>query len=54
MADTEESQLTERMNKLAGELANLDPDDPRWAEIVREMSQLSLLSASAKGRTTDG
>jgi hypothetical protein len=54
MADNEKSQLTERMNKLAGELANLDPDDPRWAEIVREMSRLSLLSASAKGRATDG
>ena len=54
MADNDERRLTERMNNLAGELANLDPDDPRWAEIVREMSRLSLLSASAKGRTSDG
>jgi hypothetical protein len=51
MADNEKSQLTERMNKLAGELANLDPDDSRWAEIVKELSQLSELSAALKGRT---
>ena len=51
MANNDERQLTERMNKLAGELANLDPDDSRWAEIVQELSRLSLLSASLKGQT---
>ena len=54
MANSDQTQLTERMNKLAGELANLDPDDPRRAEIVNELSRLSLLSASAKGRSSDG
>jgi hypothetical protein len=37
------------MNSLAGELATLEPTNPRRAEIVKEMSQLSLLSASLKG-----
>jgi hypothetical protein len=46
-----DEKLTARMNKLAGELANLDPDDSRWAEIVKELSQLSELSAALKGRT---
>jgi hypothetical protein len=41
------------MNSLAAELAELKPD-PRRAEIIKELSQLSLLSASSKGRTTDG
>jgi hypothetical protein len=54
MADNDERQLTARMNNLAGELAGLDPNDPRRAEIIKELSQLSLLSASAKGRTSDG
>ena len=51
MEKYERVQLNERMNKLAAELANLDPDDPRCAEIVREMSELSLISATHKGRT---
>jgi hypothetical protein len=42
------------MNSLTAELAELKPDDPRRAELVKELSQLSLLSASAKGRTSDG
>ena len=50
MADNER-RLTERMNNLAGELAGLDPTDPRRSEIVKELSRLSLLSASLKGQT---
>ena len=52
MTHNDEAQITERMNSLAEELAGLDPNDPRRAEIVQELSQLSLLSA--KGRTSDG
>ena len=47
---TYQKVLTEWMNSLAGELARLKPNDPRRAEIVKEMSQLSLLSASLKER----
>ena len=54
MTHNDEDQLTERMNSLAGELAGLYPSDPRRAEIIKELSQLSLLSASAKGRPTNG
>jgi hypothetical protein len=54
MAGKEETQLTERMNNLASELASLDPSDPRRAEIVNEITRLSLLSASRKRRSTDG
>jgi hypothetical protein len=42
------------MNCLAAELAELKPNDPRRAGIVKELSELSLVSASAKGRTSDG
>jgi len=51
MTQNDEGQLTERMNSLAAELAGLSPNDPRRAEIIKELSQLSL---SAKGRTSDG
>jgi hypothetical protein len=54
MADTNERQLTERMNNLASELASLDLSDPRRAEIVNEITRLSLLSASRKRPSTDG
>ena len=37
------------MNSLAGELTRSKPNDRRRGEIVKEMSQLSLLSASLKG-----
>ena len=47
---TYQKVLTEWMNSLAGELARLKPNDPRRAEIVKEMSQLSLLSASLTGQ----
>ena len=50
----EEKEVTERMNALASELASLEPNDPRRAEIVKELSRLSLLSASSKERPTDG
>jgi hypothetical protein len=42
------------MNSLAGELTRSKPNDRRRGEIVKEMSQLSLLSASLKGQITDG
>ena len=45
---TYQTVLAEWMNSLAGELAGLEPNDPRRAPIVKELSQLSLLSASAK------
>jgi hypothetical protein len=48
MGDNEEIQLTQRMNNLASELASLDLNDPRRAEIVNEITRLSLLSASRK------
>jgi hypothetical protein len=35
-------------------MARLKPNDRRRAEIVKEMSRLSLLSASAKEHKTDG
>jgi hypothetical protein len=53
MAGKEETQLTERMNNLASELARLGLNDPRRAEIINEITRLSLLSASLK-RTVDG
>ena len=54
MADNDEHRLTERMNNLAGKLAGLDPNDPRRAEIIKEITRLSLLSASRKRRSPDG
>jgi hypothetical protein len=54
MANNDEGQLTERMNSLAGELARLDLSDPRRADIINEITRLSLLSASRKRRSTDG
>jgi hypothetical protein len=54
MANNDENQLTERMNSLAGELAVLELNDPRRAEIINEITRLSLLSASRKRRSTDG
>jgi hypothetical protein len=54
MANYDERRLTERMNNLAGELAELDRNDPRRAEIINEITRLSLLSASRKRRSTDG
>jgi hypothetical protein len=50
----QQQMLTARINSLAREFAALKPNDPRRGEIVKEMSQLSLLSASLKGRATDG
>jgi hypothetical protein len=50
ISSTYQKVLTEWMNSLAGELARLKPNDPRRAEIVKEMSQLSLLSASLTGQ----
>ena len=49
ISNTYQKVLTEWMNSLAGELAGLEPNDPRRAEIVKIMSQLSHLSASLKG-----
>jgi hypothetical protein len=54
MSNNDEGQFTERMNSLAGELAGLDLSDPRRAEIIKEITRLSLLSASRKRRSTDG
>jgi hypothetical protein len=54
MADTDEFQLTERMNSLASELAGIGPSDSRRAEIINEIARLSLVSASIKQRTKDG
>ena len=54
MATDDKDQLTERMNALAEEMASLKPNDRRRAEIVKELSRLSLLSASARERPTDG
>jgi hypothetical protein len=54
MTNKDEGQLTERMNSLAGELAVLELNDPRRAEIINEITRLSLLSASRKRRSTDG
>jgi hypothetical protein len=54
ISGTQQEVLTEWMSYLAGELTRLKPNDPRRAEIVKEMSQLRLLSALLKGRTTDG
>ena len=50
----DEEQLPELMNALASEMAGLNPNDPRRTEIVKELSRLSLLLASMKGRNTDG
>jgi hypothetical protein len=50
----QQQALTAGMNCLAAELAELKPNDPRRAGIVKELSELSLVSASAKGRTSDG
>jgi hypothetical protein len=52
ISHTQQEVVTARMNRLAREFAALKPNDPRRAEIVKEMSELSLLSA--KGRTSDG
>jgi len=41
---TNNSILDERMNCLAREYASLKPGDPRRAEIVEQMSELSLLA----------
>jgi hypothetical protein len=54
MGDNEEIQLTQHMNNLASELGRLDLNDPRRAEIVNEITRLSLLSASRKRPSTDG
>jgi hypothetical protein len=35
-------------------MAQLKPNDRRRAEIIKELSRLSLLSASLKERKTDG
>ena len=45
--------LTQRMNSLAREIVDLKPDDPRRAEIVKEMSRLSLLGASSDRKLPD-
>jgi hypothetical protein len=50
MADDKKEDLTEQMNNLAAEFAGLRENDPCRAELAKELSQLSLLSASAKGR----
>jgi hypothetical protein len=50
ISSTYQKVLTEWMNSLAGELAALEPTNPRRAEIIKEMSQLSLLSASLTGQ----
>jgi hypothetical protein len=50
ISNTYQKVLTEWMNSLAGELAALEPNNPRRAEIIKEMSQLSLLSASLTGQ----
>jgi hypothetical protein len=50
ISSTYQKVLTEWMNSLAGELAALEPTNPRGAEIIKEMSQLSLLSASLTER----
>jgi hypothetical protein len=47
-----QENLTARMNSLASEFAMLKPNDPGRAEIVKEISRLSLLSN--KSRTKDG
>jgi hypothetical protein len=54
MEDTDERQLTERMNNLANRLAGLGPNDPRRAEIINEITRLSLLSASLKRQIKNG
>ena len=46
ISSTYQKILAEWMNSLASELAGLEPNDPRRAEIVKEMSELSLVSAS--------
>jgi hypothetical protein len=54
MTDDNRIELTERMNQLAAELTGLSLNDPRRAEIVNELTRLSLLSAYLKGRPADG
>jgi hypothetical protein len=54
MEKDEQEAVTEGMNRLAAEIAALDANDPRRAEIIKELSRLSLLSASAKEQNTDG
>ena len=48
ISSTYQKVLTEWMNNLAGELADLEPTNPRRAEIVKLMSKLSHLSASLR------
>jgi hypothetical protein len=50
----DEHQLTERMNRLAAELAGLEANDPRRAEIINEIARLSRVSASIKQPIKDG
>jgi hypothetical protein len=54
MGDNEEIQLNQRMNNLASQLANLDLSDPRRADIINEITRLSLISASLKRQIKNG
>jgi hypothetical protein len=54
MDKVEQQSLTDRMNTLAEEMAKLKPNDHRRAEIVSEITRLSLLSASLKQPIKDG
>ena len=42
--------LNQQMDSLAREIVGLKPDDPRRAEIVKELSRLSLLGASLRDK----
>ena len=45
LAPTSIEFLNERMNQLAREIGAMDPDDPRWIELIDEMAALRVISA---------
>ena len=54
MTPEEKQQLTDRMKALVKEMAGLKPNDRRRAEIVKELSRLTVQSESLKEQNTDG
>lgn len=46
LAPVSKELLDQRMNQLSREFASFESDDPRRAEIVQELSRLSLISKS--------